>query len=428
MGRFSLLIVVFLATIFVARATAQEQSREALQEQIRQLRSRVAALEARSAQSNLEQQRLVETIVQDAQKRSRLLVVDDNVTGGYDKGFFLRSSDGNFSMRPSVLFQFRNITNIFSSGEDGEDGIENGFEFRRLRPRFDGNAISPALTYSIVLDVSRTTGTVSLLDAWTQYQITPTWAIRGGQFRNSWYHEGDVSDPSQLAVERSLIDAYLGGSQTDRVQGVEMIYGQAKLPVRIVGGFHDGANSKNTNFQDAGTNFGFSGRAEYKLRGSWADYKDFSAHVNNQDLFIVGAGFDWTEASGVDFVRTTVDAQYETTTRWALYGALTGVQMQDNAGDNFDYGAMGQIGYAFNPRWEPFVRYEFLGFSTPTDETFNVFTVGVTYFLPEQSHRAKFGVDLMYLPDGAPADATGVGVLTSGDAQLALRAQFQLIL
>ena len=92
-------------------------------------------------------------------------------------------------------------------------------------------------TYSVVFDSNRNGGDVTLLDAWAQYQFNPTWAIRGGQFRNSWYHEGDVSDSHQLTVERSLIDAFQGGSETDRVQGIEAIYGGGKMPLRIAGAF-----------------------------------------------------------------------------------------------------------------------------------------------------------------------------------------------
>jgi hypothetical protein len=255
--------------------------------------------------------------------------------------------------------------------------------------------------------------------------------VRGGQFRNSWYHEGDVSDSAQLTVERSLIDALQAGSQTDRVQGVEVIYGAGAKPVRIAGALHDGANSKNTNFQDGPTNFGVSGRAEYKFFGDWADYKDFTAHLNKQDLFVIGAGFDWTEAAGADVIRTTVDAHYETATRWIYYAALNGQQRRGNDDDDFDWGALAQAGYAINPRFEPFVRYELLSFDDVGQDTYNEFAIGANYYFGRDgsyNHRAKFTVDLLYLPEGAPVDATGAGVLASDEMEFVLRAQFQLFL
>ena len=41
-------------------------------------------------------------------------------------------------------------------------------------------------------------------------------------------------------------------------------------------------------------------------------------------------------------------------------------------------------------------------------------------------YRAKFTLDLTYLPDGAPADATGLGILASEGEEWVLRGQFQL--
>src|SRR5690606_27318260 len=55
--------------------------------------------------------------------------------------------------------------------------------------------------------------------------------------------------------------------------------------------------------------------------------------------------------------------------------------------------------------------------------------VGVNYYLgPDGSylHRAKFTVDVVYLPDGLPNNQTGLGYLASDDEQFVLRGQFQL--
>lgn len=371
----------------------------------------------------------VQRILADAQRRSQLLAETDQITAGYDKGFFIRSDNGDFTLRPGVLLQFRSITNARVGGGD-DDAIENGFELRRLRPRIDGNAFSPDFTYSIVLDASRTNGNVSLLDAWVQYRLDKNWAIKARQFRNSWVHEGDVPDSSQLTVERSLIDALLAGSQTDRVQGVALIYGGVgDLPVRTEFAFHDGDNSKNTNFQDVNANFGASARGEYKLLGDWGDYRDFSARTTRRDLLVLGAGADYSQFGDADVLRTTIDAQYELPTRWAFYAALNGNIRRDDDSSDFDWGALAQAGYAIDRKWEPFVRYDMVSIDDGGIDAFNEFAVGVNYF-PDDSagHRAKFTFDVLYLPDGVPSDQTGIGALQSDDAQFILRGQFQLLL
>ena len=410
-------------------AGAQNATNEQLQQQIRELQERVQALERERNGTQEEVRRTVELIVRDAEQRSHLLAIgEEEITAGYDDGFFIRSQDDNFALRPGLLIQFRNITSI-RTGADGD--AENGFEIRRLRPRLDGHLYSKDFTYSVVWDASRSTGEVSLLDAWVQWRFSPHWSIKGGQFRNSWIHEGDVSDSGQLAVERSLVDAILGGSETDRVQGFALIYGPDELPVRLEATYHDGANSKNTSFQDVGSDFGMSGRAEYKLAGEWADYRDFTARDTKHDLLVLGAGAGWTQSAGSDVIRTTIDAQYETPGRWGIYGALQGNIVRTDGESDFEWAAIAQAGYSINRRWEPFARYTLIAVAEDGLDTYNEFAVGANYYLGENGdfgHRAKFTFDLLYLPEGAPQDETGTGVLQSDEAEIVLRGQFQLML
>ncbi|MGE5608282.1 MAG: hypothetical protein ACM359_03430, partial [Bacillota bacterium] len=88
------------------------------------------------------------------------------------------------------------------------------------------------------------------------------------------------------------------------------------------------------------------------------------------------------------------------------------------------------------PSWELFARYDFTKFEQEqvTDhDYFNEITVGVNYFLGQDGsafHRAKFTVDLSYLPQGSPAPIGQINVLddNSGSNEWLLRAQFQLLL
>ena len=241
----------------------------------------------------------------------------------------------------------------------GDEEFENGFEARRLRLRFDGNLFSPKFTYFFRWDASRSNGNVALLDAQVQYQLTDNWAVKAGQFKESVFHEKDVSFKDLLTVDRTLVDALLGGNVTDRVQGVALIYGgNEKTPIRVEADFNDGANSKNTDFQDAAANFGGGLRAEYKLAGKWADYKDFTARQTKEELLVIGGGAQFTESGDSNITFTTVDAQYESPAGWSLYGALHGNFSDDAGVSTFDWGAVAQLGYAIDPKWEPFVRYD----------------------------------------------------------------------
>lgn len=432
---------------------AAEPSYDELLRKVDQLQARLDQVENKQQSLSGEQvNATVERVLRDADRRSQIFAADGGFTAGYDKGFFLKSEDGNFTLRPGILFQFRNITNY--RGGDTDD-LQNGFEFRRVRPRLDGNAFSPDFTYSLVLDVNRSGGNVALLDAWAQYRVAPQWAVKFGQFRESWNHEGDVSDSAQLTVERSLVDSLLGGSQVDRIQGVSLIYGgTAKDAFRAEATYHDGANSKNTDFRDVtpgatagdppiySANLGAGARIEYKFSGNWADYKDFTAKNNKDTLLVVGGGFDWTQNGDTDIYRTTADVQWEGTNGLNAYAAVNGNftelgTVAAGAEDSrFDWGALAQVGYLLNPSWEVFGRYDVVAldsdFITTGEDTFNEFTVGVNYFLGANGsylHKAKLTFDLIYLPEGAPSNQTGVGVLANnGDEEVVFRGQFQLLL
>ena len=414
------------------QSPGEEPTREQLQQQLEELKARIAKLEARDARPS-DPERTKQQVLADAERRGTLGGAAP-LTAGYDKGFFIRSADGAFVLKPGLQMQFRYIANL---GEDteGDDALDDGFELRRTRLRFDGNAFSPDFTYSFVFDTNRAGGALSLLDAWAAYKFADRWSVKLGQFKESVFHEKDVSIFNHYAVERTLVDAVLGGNQTDRVQGVALIYGGGKDDdVRAEFAVHDGSNSKNTNFQDGDAgDWGVGARGEYKLGGDWANYRDFTAKGTKEGLFVLGAGADLTQAGDVDVLRATADAQWENAQGLGLYGALHGNQTDaGDAGDSFDWGALAQAGYLLNKKVDVFVRYDVLRFddvAAGAEDTFNEFTVGATYYLgPDGAylHRAKFTVDAVYLPDGAPSNQTGLGILGGEDDQFVVRGQFQL--
>lgn len=438
-GKIALAALAAIAALWGADVTAAEPSYDELRQQVQQLQSRLDALETRqtatTGPTSAEVDRTVRGVIADADRRSQLLSSGD-VTAGYDnKGAFLRSQDGAFLLRPALQFQFRYVNNY---NDAAKDESEDGFEVRRARFRFDGNVLSPDLTYSFVWDTNRGTGAVSLLDAWAQYRFAPQWVVKVGQFKESVFHERDISGYSQLAVDRSLTDAVLGGNLTDRVQGVSLIYGGTKdNPVRAEVAFHDGANSKNTDFRDAnGEHWGAGGRVEYKFFGDWNDYKDFTAKGSKENLLVAGAGVDYTERDGAATALPTADVQFEGLAGWSLYGALHGAYTNARGGsdnESFDWGALAQVGYLLTDQLELFGRYDLihLDSANANGDDFNEITVGLNYYLGEHGsaiHRAKITIDATYLPDGAPSNQTQAGVLAGGDDQFVFRAQFQLLI
>ena len=96
----------------------------------------------------------------------------------------LQSEDGRFALHPSMVIQFRNVTNYRRQATaTGMSDTQNGFELRRLKLVADGNAFSTDATYQTILSVDRKTGTVSLEDAWIRYRFPDSSLyVRRGRF------------------------------------------------------------------------------------------------------------------------------------------------------------------------------------------------------------------------------------------------------
>jgi hypothetical protein len=432
------------ASISLAQ-TAEPTTRELL-EQVRQLQSKVGKLEAQQQQSSAEHRaavdETVERVLRDADRRSRLMQ-SEGFTAGYNNGkFIIQSADGNFLVHPWFQFQFRSTTNA-RDGADGDDwSTENGFEVRRMKIGFDGNVFSPKTTYLFLWATSRSTGNLSLEEAWVKHAISDEWAVQGGQFKDPFAHESLVSSKKQLAADRTLItDIFTGGDNF--VQGVAAHYTQKAW--RASAAFTDGArNNFNQNFQDFPTNnadWGAAGRVEIKFAGDWKAYDDFSAMGTKDDLFVLGAGVDYTEAGSTGLFLHTVDAQYENPNGLGAYAAFLGRYQKDgpvNAAattadsDLYDWGLIVQASYLLQNNWEPFVRYDFLNLDEDnlpagSEHEVHTFTAGVNYYM--HGHESKFTFDLMYLPNGSPVADDGAGILANdGETEFVFRAQYQLLL
>lgn len=433
----SMLLCVLLGT---ATASAQEPSREELLAEIRALQARVAALEEQQQQpppSTSDVDRTKENVLRDADERSRPL---SDVPAGHDEdGFFLRSDIGDFTLRPVLQFQFRYLAAHREDDGTGGSDTESGFEVRRMEFSVEGNAFTPDLTYEFKWVTERDGGEVVLEDAWLNYQFAQRWGLLFGQFRDPVFHEELVSSKYLLAADRSLVNAVLG-SPTGFVQGLSLVYGDDDSALHGAVAFHDGAGSINTPFIDspggveADEQFGVAGRAEYKLAGDWKHYKDFTARTTNSNFLVLGTAADWTQAAGLDVLFTTADVQWETPIGFALYGAVLGnyFKFRDGTDEHrFDWGGVAQAAQMLTWNWEAFVRYDVLFPDDAADDQFHEVAVGANYYFGtagQFGHAAKLTLDVTYLPDGAPSDATGLGILASDEDEWVLRGQFQLLL
>ncbi len=386
-------------------------------------------------------------------------------TSGYDPavGFVLRSDDGQFSLHPGIVLDFRNMTSYREKLSPASGSVvstprystENGFDMSRARLTFDGR-VGQNVTYFVQFQDDSGTS-FGLLDAYWAYHFGDSpWALKVGQFKDPIWHERNLSEADLLAVDRSLTEALLGGGQTSRVQGIDLMYDKDRLRGQFA--LHDGYDSLNTPFYDAGglgagvgggagvtpTDYGVSGRAEWLAIGNrtpdfnpYTEYdRQFTALGDKQDILVFGAGADFSQAGANSVLFHTVDVQYDTTCGFSAYGAYLGSyrDLAKNEGVTpgfyYDPGFVVQAAYLVTPKIEPFARYDYsylpLGSTTNllTGEVQEI-TIGANYYLYKQ--HLKFTLDGSWLPRGAPSDQAPLGILKdSGHNEIIVRAQFQL--
>ena len=440
-----------LGAASVRAADAQPTTAESLQKQIEQLQAQVQQLQnQQQSVSAKATDDTVARVLEDADRRSKLMQME-GFTAGWNNGrFAVQSADGMFSIMPYLQMQFRGTGNLDTGGED--DNSEHGFSLPRVKLGFDGNLYDKDTWYYFRWNSGDSdgggSGELNLEQAWLKRMFADQWGVRVGQFVDPVFKEQLVNSDRQLAADRSMANLILTGADESYTQGITLIWMPSdNLDVEF--GYTDGINTGNTNFRDfpnGPANFGFAGRVEWTVFGDKAAVRDFTAMGTKDDVLVVGGGVDWTQAGNTNVFNHTFDAQWETMDgRLSVFGAYIGQYIQNGGGtgitgvtdgddDGYNMGLVVQAGYMLNDSWEIFGRYDVailddeiaLGATGETDDTFHEATFGVNYYL--HGHNAKFTLDLTVLPNGAPTGLSNLGILNSDDTEFVVRTQFQLML
>jgi hypothetical protein len=285
-------------------------------------------------------------------------------------------------------------------------------------------------------------------------------SFRLGQFRAPWMREMLVEDGMQLAVDRSVLSAYFGQGFS---QGLGFGYAQENWKVDayvgngvfsgVAGGQNAGANQ---GWSTNATNWSFSGRFEYLIKGNWDQFADESSFRGEDFGVMVGvAGIAQRYDNQAALVGQTSGAKTygftgDVTMDFGganLSAAFVWARNEPSTGDSVSpYGFNVQGGYFVTDDIEVFGRYDFVDYKTTsgvggvandTDEYSGV-TLGANWYLA--GHNAKLTVDWsMNLKSfGTNGNLTSYGWRTDGTSQAggdgsnennqwALRAQMQLM-
>lgn len=406
--------------------------------------ARIAELEAQVARLKgegwLNDQRAdeVRTLVQDvlADADTRASLLQSGMSAGYDKGFVIGSTDGNFKLKMNGQLQVRFVFN--NQNGDGVDANRSGFEVRRAKLAFSGHVVDPSWQYRIqgAFDYGDS-GAFELEDAYIKKSYDNGWYAKAGQFKNGYLREELVSSSQQLVVERSIVNEFF---THNRVQGVQAGYEGDTF--RFNASFNDGDNSSNTAALTYDTEYAFAGRAEFLFSGTWDQFRDHTSPRGGETGVMAGVAANYqsdeygTAASGeVTRIGITGDISIEGDGWNAFAAAIWESRDDDIADDTNPFGFVVQGGIYFTDDLEGYARYEYGDLDVDGAEELSIITVGVNKYFAGNSMKwstdigfALNGVDALWGGGGGSLAGTGWrSDVADEDGQFVFRSQIQLL-
>ncbi|MEM1026980.1 MAG: porin [Planctomycetota bacterium] len=415
-------------SLLVAPSQADELSSlrselDALRREVTQLRQQLPVTwmdEAREA----ELRTLVEDVVSDASTRTAFQ--DAGLGAGYDgKNFFLEG-DG-FRLNVSGQIQFRYVHNSDGGASSVSDDAD-GFELRRTKVQFKGNLGDPKISYVVRLASSRSSANTSLEEAAIGYKFDNGVQLAAGKKKLPFLRQELLSSTRQLAVDRGLGTEYFTLNFAEQLQTVIPIGKQ----IRATLAYSDGGVSESSAALADTVKYAFTGRVDAAILGDFADGKDLRPRKDESEALLLGAALhaEEGEATDAETLAWTLDAMGKT-------GPLTGMAAymggRDEGADVTVHGLTAEVGYAFIPMYQPFVRYD--GLWEEGEGDLQALTMGGNAYLG--GHAAKLTADVVWVFAGdaiAPIAGlnssptnSGIGLVSGQGEQLAVRAQFQLL-
>ena len=385
---------------------------------------------------------LVQDVLADADTRSSLL--QDGMTAGWDKGFFLGNADGNFLLKVQGQLQARFVYNTQDKSPD--DDHRWGFENRRTKLTFSGHIVDRSWDYRIQSAANRDGGDFDLDDAFIAKHFGD-WTLRVGQFKPPFMREELVSSSRQLAVERSLVNEVFNQG---RSQGVELVYRGDQFSAAMM--LNEGFDRDNTPALAQDTEFAITARVEALLAGSWGQFKDFTSWPDETTAVMIGAAVHYerdefgtgdglfvdADADGLD--DTPNDDELETlaftadvSLEFGSANAFAAVVYRDLDSDVLNTEQLGVViqgGLFLTDDLEIFARYEWGDLDIAGIDDLSVITFGVNRFWDKHALKWSMDVGIGLSEIAEPWSASGAGWRTDGvgrDGQIVVRSQMQLL-
>lgn len=366
---------------------------------------------------------LVENRLADADMRAARL--DDAIAAGWDKGFVIRSADGNFLIRANLYLQVRVTVNHRNGAPDNDRW---GVKIRRARINASGHVVDPSWTYKLSVALVPS----EIRDAYIAKDLGGGFELKAGQFKLPFMREFLISSTRQQAVNRSLIVA---ADSAGRSEAVQLSYRGARW--RLAGAMSNGIDATGGPALGADTRFAATGRVEFIAAGDWSSFRSFTSPPGSGTGVMLGGAIHYQRresGSPVTHVRNllwTADVSVQ------LDGANFFVYVvgnhQDNRGiapDSDQLAVVVQGGIYVAENWEVFARYEWADPDIPGASELSVITAGVTRFIHGRNLKwiTDVGVGLNPVaPTFASGSADWRADAPGRDGQVVVRSQLQLV-
>jgi len=303
----------------------QEQKIQSLETMLQ-----IADEESLNAARATEVKRLIREVLRDTDFRSQLVATTLQV--GYSDGFYIKSSDDNFSLKLQVKTQFRYIggnrqtdnPNLF--GRQRRDDL-SGFEWERARLVFSGHLFSKNLTYYYQLQGGTDEANqVRTRDLYFDYAYLPSHKIRWGQFKVPQGRQRLDSAFRQQVIERSMVSGVfdLGRSIGIMAHGTSRLGGEAKF--KYMAGVFNGFNNQNDDVRDVDTNMAVATRGVFEFgdygKGA-ADLRQDTSRPAAQVGLHFGFNDDNNDTNGPPLILTR---QFQSRAEWLLAAFAQGLR------------------------------------------------------------------------------------------------------
>jgi len=423
-------------TLAIGGAAFGADQNSELAAEVANLKAQIAEMKNSQGDAWLTEQRaseirgIVTDVLADADTRSSLQ--GSGAGAGYNGGFFMSSADGNYSMKLNVLEQVRWTFNNRNDAGTGEDQTW-GFENKRTRLTFGGNMVDSTWSYKVAYyfaysnDVEFDGASPVLADAFVAKDMGGGLSFTVGQFKLPFSGEygtdaGNLQFNDYSTISNAFADGY--------GQGLMLTYSADAFRAAVA--YVNALNQVDADWTDDSPSdeFALTGRAEFKLSGTWDQFNNAMSFRGEEMGVLIGAGVNWADSNTAgdgDVFGATVDVTVD------FGGAnVMGAFYWDNnddaapAGEN-PWGFTLQGGVFVSDDVELVARYEYGDPDTDTND-FSALTFGANWYLAQNT--AKFGFNFGYAFDGIggiwETPASGNNWLADGtgeDGQWMLQAQ-----